>query len=287
MLHELESSYNDVALNGVILISTILDFGASDETPGNELSFALNIPSMAVTAMYHNKISHPAGTADLAAEARVWALQTYLPALLQGNALDATTRAQVRAQLSHYTGLSEEYLERADLRVTPGRFYKELLRDRGLTVGRLDSRYTGVDFDRAGEQPDNDPSFYGIDGGYTAAMNQYARETLNYRPNRNYVTIGGVRAWDWRLGNGRDSYLNVAPYISSALRENSGLRIFVGQGYYDFATPFFAAEYSLNRADFPRDRIQFHYYDAGHMMYVRDEDRTALTRDVRAFIRSR
>lgn len=287
VLHELESSYNDVALNGVILISTILDFGASDETPGNELSFALNIPSMAVTAMYHNKISHPAGTADLAAEARTWAMQTYLPALLQGNALDAATRAQVRAQLSHYTGLSEEYLERADLRVTPGRFYKELLRDRGLTVGRLDSRYTGVDFDRAGEQPDNDPSFYGIDGGYTAAMNQYARETLNYRPNRNYVTIGGVRGWDWRLGNGRDSYLNVAPYISSALRENSGLRIFVGQGYYDFATPFFAAEYSLNRADFPRDRIQFHYYDAGHMMYVRDEDRTALTRDVRAFIRAR
>ena len=193
----------------------------------------------------------------------------------------------MRAQLSHYTGLSEDYLERADLRVTPGRFYKELLRDRGLTVGRLDSRYTGVDFDRAGEQPDNDPSFYGIDGGYTAAMNQYARETLNYRPNRNYVTIGGVRGWDWRLGNGRDSYLNVAPYISSALRENSDLRIFVGQGYYDFATPFFAAEYSLNRADFPRDRIQFHYYDAGHMMYVRDEDRAALSRDIRAFIRSR
>ena len=145
------------------------------------------------------------------------------------------------------TGLSEDYLERADLRVTPSRFYRELLRDRGLSVGRLDSRYTGRDYDSAGEEPDNDPSFYGIDAGYTAAINQHMREVLGFRTDRSYVTIGPVGPWDWRLGQGRDSdaYLNVAPYIGRALRENSGLRVFVGQGYYDFATPFFAAEYSL------------------------------------------
>lgn len=289
VLNQLEGQYNDVSLNGVILISTVLDFGAGADTQGNEIGYALNIPSMAATALYHGKASHPGGAAGIAADARAWASGPYLAALLKGNALGAEERAAVRKDLSRYTGLSEAFLDRADLRVTPARFYKELLRDRGLSVGRLDSRYTGKDFDAAGSEPDNDPSFYGIDGGYTAAINDYARTTLGYKTDRSYVTIGGVGKWDWRLNEGRDSdtYMNVAPYISRALRENSGLRIFVGQGYYDFATPFFAAEYALTRADFAKDRIQFHYYDAGHMMYVRDEDRAKLARDVRAFIKSR
>ena len=169
----------------------------------------------------------------------------------------------------------------------PGRFYKELLRDRGRTVGRLDSRYLGIDLDSAGEEPDNDPSFYGIDAGYTAAFNAYARTTLNFKTERQYVTIGGVRDWDWSMEGDGKFYFNVAPYLGKALRENSGLRIFVAQGYYDFATPFYGAEYSLSRSGIPQDRIQFRYYDAGHMMYVRDEDRVKLTRDVRNFIRGR
>jgi len=289
VLHQLEGEYNDVSLNGVILISTVLDFGAGADTPGNEVSYALNLPSMAATAQFHGKLTYPGTVEQLTAEVRQWATQTYLPALMQGNALPPEQRATVRAQLSRYTGISEAYLDRADLRITPNRFYKELLRDRGLTVGRLDSRYTGVDADSAGEGPDNDPSFYGIDGGYTAAINDYARTTLGYRTDRSYVTIGGVRGWDWRLSAGRDSdtYMNVAPYISTALRENSGLRIFVGQGYYDFATPFYAAEYALSRSGFPQDRIHFEYYHSGHMMYIRDEDRAKLSRDIRSFIRSR
>ena len=290
VLNQLEGEYNDVALNGVILISTVLDFAAGSEAPGNELGYALNLPTMAATARYHGRgLDMPGTTADLVREARIWATGPYLAALMQGNALDPATRASVRADLARYTGLSEAYLDRADLRVTPGRFYRELLRDRGLSIGRLDARYTGRDADAAGEEPDNDPSFYGIDAGYTAAINAYARGTLGYRTDRSYVTIGGVGRWDWRINEGRDrdAYLNVAPYISRALRENSGLRIFVGQGWYDFATPFYAAEYALTRADFPRDRIGFHYYDAGHMMYIRDEDRAALSRDIRSFIRAR
>ena len=166
---------------------------------------------------------------------------------------------------------------------------RELLRDRGLTVGRLDSRYTGRDYDSAGETPDNDPSFYGIDAGYTAAANSYFRETLGYKTDQQYVTIGRVGEWDWRLPGGRDAnaYLNVTPYLGKALRENSGLRIFVGQGWYDFATPFFAAEYALTRTGIPQDRIVYSYYDSGHMMYVRDQDRSKLSADVRAFIRGR
>lgn len=290
VLNQLEGQYNDVALNGVILISTVLDFGAGADTPGNEVSYALNLPSMTATAMFHGKsVFTGAPTEQVVAEARAWAMDVYLPALMQGNALTGERRATIRRDLARYTGLSEAFLDRADLRVTPSRFYKELLRDRGLTVGRLDARYTGVDADSAGEEPDNDPSFYGIDAGYTAAVNDHLRRTLGYRTTRNYVTIGGVGQWDWRLNAGRDSdtYMNVAPYISRALRENSGLRIFNAQGWYDFATPFFAAEYALTRSGFPRDRITFAYYDSGHMMYVRDEDRVKLSEDIRAFIRGR
>ena len=286
VLNQLEGSFNDVGLNGILLISTVLDFGAGADTPGNEVSYALNVPSMAATALFHGKASHAGGTEAFVAEARAWATQRYLPALMQGNALPADQRAAIRSELSRFTGISEAFIDRADLRITPSRFYKELLRDRGLTVGRLDARYTGVDADAAGETPDNDPSFYGIDAGYTAAINDHLRRTLNYRTDRSYSTIGGVRNWDWRLSAGRDSdtYMNVAPYISRAMRENSGLRVFNAQGWYYFATPFFAAEYALTRSGFPRDRITFRYYDSGHMMYVRDEDRVALSRDIRAFI---
>ncbi|MFL6724349.1 MAG: S10 family peptidase [Sphingomicrobium sp.] len=289
VVNELEgSTYNDVGLNGVILISTVLDFAAGADTPGNELSYITNLPSMAATALYHGKASAPS-VQQFVEEARQFAIGPYALALLKGQKLQPEERANIRAQLSRFTGLSEAFLDRADLRVTPDRFYKELLRDRGLTVGRLDSRYTGQDYDSAGESPDNDPSFYGIDAGYTAAINSWARGTLGFVSDREYQSISGIgRDWDWRIG-GRDSnaYLNVAPYLGQALRENRGMRIFVAQGYYDFATPFFAAEYALSRTGIPQDRVQFHYYDAGHMMYVRDEDRAKLSRDIRQFIHSR
>jgi len=288
VLNQLEGAYNDVSLNGVILISTVLDFGAGADTPGNEMTYLLNLPSMAATALYHGKAQAPSVEAFVE-EARLYAMGPYAAALLKGAKLGADERASVRRALARFTGLSEAYLEQADLRVYPSRFYKELLRDRGLTVGRLDSRYTGKDYDNAGEEPDNDPSFYGIDGGYTAAINAYLREDLKFATDRSYVTIGNVGPWDWRLGQGRDgdAYLNVAPYIGKGLRENKSLRIFVGQGYYDFATPFFGAEYALSRTGIPQDRIEYRYYGSGHMMYVRDEDRTKLSRDIRAFIRGR
>ncbi len=289
VVNELEGQYNDVALNGVILISTVLDFAAGAETEGAELGYVTTLPSMAVTAQFHGKAGAGQTPAAFAEEAREFAIGPYAAYLLKGQKAPAEERATVRRELARLTGLSEAYLDKADLRVSSGRFYKELLRDRGLTVGRLDARYTGRDYDNAGEGPDNDPSFYGIDGGYTAAANAYFRETVGYRTDRQYVTIGRVGDWDWKLPGRRDTnaYLTVAPYLGRALRENSGLRIFVGQGWYDFATPFFAAEYALTRTGIPQDRVRFHYYDAGHMMYVRDEDRRKLSDDVRAFIRSR
>ncbi|MBZ6379780.1 peptidase S10 [Pacificimonas flava] len=288
VVNELEgSTFNDVGLNGLILISTILDFAAREPTPGNEMAYIVTLPNMATAAWYHGKVEAPSAPA-IAEEARRFAIGPFAAALLKGQDLPAAERAAVRAELSRLTGLSEEYLDYADLRVTAPRFYKELLRDRRLTIGRLDSRYTGSDYDNAGEYPDNDPSFYGIDAGYTAAINSWTRETLGFETDREYQAIGRDpgRQWNWSLeGQGRNAYLNVAPYIGRALRENSGLAVFAAQGWYDFATPFFGAEYSLNRTGIPQDRIEWHYYDAGHMMYVRDEDRAKLSDDIRAFIR--
>lgn len=290
VVDELEgSTYNDVGLNGLILISTILDFAGREPTPGNELAYVVTLPNMAAAAYYHGKVQAPSVEA-IVEEARRFAIGPFAAALLKGQDLPQAEREAVRKELSRLTGLSEEYLEQADLRVTDQRFYKELLRDRGLTIGRLDARYTGKDFDNAGETPDADPSFYGIDAGYTAAINQWARETLGYRTDRHYQSIGSVGGqWDWSLGSGwgRQAYLNIAPLIGQAMRQNSGLRLFNAQGYYDFATPFFGAEYSLKRTGIPQDRITWKYYDAGHMMYVRDEDRVKLSADLREFIKAR
>jgi len=286
---ELEGgTYNDVGLNGLILISTILDFAGREPTPGNEMAYVVTLPNMAAAAYYHGKVQAPSVEA-IVEEARQFAIGPFATALLKGQDLPDAERAAVRAELARLTGLSERYLDQADLRVTSQRFYKELLRDRGLTIGRLDARYTGRDFDNAGETPDNDPSFYGIDAGYTAAINSWARDTLGFETTREYQSIGREpgRNWEWSTGQGRGAYLNVAPYIGQAMRQNSQLRVFNAQGYYDFATPFFGAEYSLKRMGIPQDRVEFQYYDAGHMMYIRDEDRAKLSRDIRAFIRAR
>ncbi|MBO6527920.1 peptidase S10 [Erythrobacter sp.] len=290
VVDELEGgTFNDVALNGLVLVSTILDFAAREPTPGNEMAYVVTLPNMAAAAWFHGKAEAPSVEA-IAEEARRFAIGPFASALLKGQDLPDTERAAVRAELSRLTGLSETYLEQANLRVTSQRFYKELLRDRGLTIGRLDARYTGTDYDNAGEYPDNDPSFYGIDAGYTAAVNAWLREGLGFETDREYQSIGREpgRHWNWSLSNGpgRNAYLNVAPLIGKAMRENSGLRLFNAQGYYDFATPFFGAEYSLNRFGIPQDRVELHYYGSGHMMYVRDEDRVKLSRDLRAFIRA-
>ncbi|MGB3711729.1 MAG: peptidase S10 [Erythrobacter sp.] len=290
VVDELEgSTYNDVGLNGLILISTILDFAAREPTPGNELAYVMTLPNMAAAAYYHGKVQAPSVEA-IAEEARRFAIGPYATALLKGQDIDPRERAAVRDEMARLTGLSPAYLDRANLRVTSQRFYKELLRDRGLTIGRLDARYTGEDYDDAGEYPDSDPSFYGIDAGYTAAINQWAREGLGFVTDRGYNSIGSDpgRNWDWTLaGQGRNAYLNVAPFIGQAMRQNSQLRVFNAQGWYDFATPFFGAEYSLNRYGIPQDRLTFRYYDSGHMMYIRDEDREQLSEDLRAFIRAR
>lgn len=286
VVNELEGGINDVALNGIILISTLQSYWDSNNAPGNDFAYIAYVPTMAATAVYHGKIDLQGRPLDdFLNEIRSWALEEYLPALYLGDRLPAERRAAIAARLAAYTGLSEGYIKNANLRIDPSRFQKELLRDRGLTVGRLDSRYTGRDADNAGEFPDNDPSFYGIDAGYTAGVNDYLRRDLRVTFERDYEPLSFQvnRAWNARI-EGNDYTYGVAHYVARATRENTNFRVFNAAGYYDFATPFFEAENAFARAGLVPGRIGFHYYEAGHMMYVHQPSIEKLMKDVRDFI---
>ncbi len=290
VIHELEGRFDDVAVNGLILISTVMDFYTSGFQTGNELGYITYLPTMAATAAYHGKIDPP--PADLEAflaEAREFAIEEYAPALLRGNTLPDAERDRIRERLSYFTGIDEDYFRLSDLRITDRRFYKELLRDEGLVVGRLDGRFTGRDMDDAGETPESDPSFYGIDGAYTAAVNHYLTSDLGVEIERQYKIFGRVgRNWNWQLSSTgfRSFNVNVAPYIGTAMRQNSALRVFNAAGYYDFATPFFDAEMSFMRNGVVPERITYAYYESGHMMYIHHPSLVRLMDDVRAFIRA-
>ncbi|PCJ53367.1 MAG: peptidase S10 [Planctomycetota bacterium] len=284
---ELEAGFDDVALNGILLISTILDFSIENHTAGNELPSLMHLPTMAATAKYHGKAGDGVALEDFVQQARDYALNEYAHALLQGNSLSDAERKAVRKKLSSFTGLSESFLDRNDLRLQPGRFQKELLREQGLTVGRLDSRYTGVDLDSAGERSDQDPSFYGIDGAYAVAINHHLQNNLDVDIDRHYNIIGGLGgSWDWKVPGIPFNYFNLAPWIGRAMRENQDLEVYVAAGYYDFATPFFAAEYSLNRAGIVPERLHFYYYEAGHMMYIHHPSLHKMQDDIHDFLES-
>ncbi|MCC2608117.1 S10 family peptidase [Planctobacterium marinum] len=289
LIEELEGRWDDVSINGILLISTILDFTIDTYDQGNELPYMVQLPTMAATAWYHKQVETDLSLAQWVDAARNFALREYAPALLLGSSLQGEQRDNIRSKLAQFTGLSESYLERTNLRVNYQRFNKELLRDEGLALGRLDSRFKGVEYDDAGEYPETDPSFYGIDGSYTAALNHWVREGLQFNPEREYTIIGGVTQWNWSLqGEGkRQPYLNVAPYIGKAMRGNKDLRVFNAAGYYDFATPLLGAEYALDRNGIDPQRVTYKYYEAGHMMYIHHPSFQQFLTDVRDFIQAR
>lgn len=288
LLNELEGGYTDVAINGVALISTVVDFRYDDTSPGNDIGYVGLMPGFAATAWYHGKVDQTRWNGDLEAflaDARTFAIEEYMPALLYGVMLDETRRARIVAELSDYIGLSEQFIDRANLRISLQRFQRELRRDEGLSVGRLDSRFTGLEVDGVGEGPETDPSFYGIDASFTASMLDYFTRTLGVDISDYYSTIGGVRGWNWNTGrSGNNNYINVGPWISRAMRQNSDLEVLVAQGYYDLATPFFAAELMFNQPGFVQDRVTFTYYEAGHMMYIHEPSLETFTQDVREMI---
>lgn len=289
LIDALESGWTDIAMNGIVLISSVLNFGLDATDPGNDIGYVGMFPSYAATGWYHGKVDKAKWGGDLEKfldAARGFATDKYAPALLKGQLLAAADRQKIIAEMSAFTGLSAQYIDRSDLRVPLRRFMRELLRDKGLTVGRLDSRFTGAEPNGVGEDPDADPSAYGIDGAYTAAMLDYFGRDLKVDITDRYVTLGGVKKWNWGTKDvgGENSYVNVAPYVERAMRQNRDLRVFSANGYYDMATPFFGTELTLAQPAFDRSRLTIKYYEAGHMMYIHQASLEKLAADIRAFI---
>jgi len=275
-------------LNGVILISAILDFGADITDRGNDRPFPLLLPTFAATSWYHKKLSPQ--YSDLKAllnEVEHFALTDYAAALLKGDQLPAAERAAIIDKLHQYTGLSKEYLDQCNLRPTVGRFNKELMRAEGKTVGRLDSRITGFDYDRAGEDYDYDPSYdKTIYGPYAAAIYDYLHRTLKYDNNMAYEVLTG-RPRPWPLSS--DRYLNVSETLRDAMTKNPSMKVWVSNGYYDMATPYFATRNVLDHMFLQpslKKNISLTYYPAGHMMYIHKPSLVQLKKDFDSFIES-
>jgi carboxypeptidase C (cathepsin A) len=277
-------------LNGIILISSILNFETAEFNRGNDLPYILYLPSYTAIAWYHKKLA-----ADLQAdlqkalkESEDFAAHEYTDALMAGDALPAARRAEIAQKLARLTGLSADFVDRCDLRIELGRFDKELLRSERRTVGRLDGRFTGIDQDAAGSEPDYDPSMAAIIGPYTAAFHDYVRGELKFESDLFYEFLTGrVRPWSFEPYENR--YVNVAETLRSAMTQNPFLRVFVGKGYYDLATPFFAADYTFGHLGLDptlRGHLSGDYFEAGHMMYVHLPSLAKLKKDLAAFIES-
>ena len=277
--------------NGVVLISTVLDFETLNFAPGHDISYVLYLPSYAAVAAYHHMIPQPANLPAFLDTVRQFAAGPYTAALEKGSQLGAAERAAVLERLSAYTGLDTTYLGRADLRVDLGQYMAELQRREGMITGRLDARFSGPEADLLAENAYEDPQSNAITGAFTAAMNAYLHDELKYGGDERYVTGGDVH-WDWSRG-GRNGGWRGTPYVggdlADALRYNPNLRVQVENGYYDLATPFFATEYTMDHLGLRPDlraHIDLEYYDAGHMMYLYPPAHAALSGNIERFIGS-
>ncbi|MCB2179977.1 peptidase S10 [bacterium] len=275
-------------LNGIMLISSILNFGTAQFDPGNDLPYILFLPTYTATAWYHKNLNADLQK-DLQAtlrEVESFARNEYVLALMKGNKLSPEERQQIVQKLARYTGLSEKYIEDTDLRIEIFRFTKELLRGEGLTVGRLDSRFTGKDRDNAGEVFERDPSMSAIMGPYSATLNHYIRHDLEFELEIPYEILAPLYQ-NWKYEGWKNQYLNVAEELRKAIASNPFLKVFVANGYYDFATPYFATEYTFSHIGLPPEQytnISMGFYEAGHMMYIHLPSLKVLKEDLDQFI---
>jgi carboxypeptidase C (cathepsin A) len=276
-----------LTLNGVMLVSSVLDLGTVlDEGEAHDLAYVLSLPTFACIAHYHG-LHGDRSLEEVRAEAEAFALGDYSRALLLGNRLTASERLDVVQRLAALTGLDPGWVDRAELRIESQRFFRELLRRRNLVVGRLDGRFTGWEADAVGERPDVDPSYSAIRGPYSAALNHYLRSELGYENDLPYeILTDRVRPWSFKEFEGRP--VNVGDKLAAAMRVNPHLRVMVAAGWYDGATPYFAAQHTVDHLRLPpalRDNVSFRYYPAGHMMYVHEESRLRQSADLAAFVR--
>ena len=283
----LQDKFN-MYINGISLISSILNFQTARFEKGNDLPFPLFLPTYTAIAWYHKKIAkeYQSDLQKTLREVESFALNEYSTALMKGDLLPESEQKQIIQKLSKYTGLSESYIKNANMRIEIGRFVKELQREEGKTTGRLDGRFTGIDYDNAGERYEFDPSLDAtISGPYSTAINQYLRQDLKYENDLPYLLLTG-RVQPWNYGNVQNQYLNVAETLRQAMSKNPFLKVWIPSAYYDLATPYFAAEYTMNHAGLKpeqRKNVKFTYYEAGHMMYIHKESLIKLKKEADQF----
>ncbi|WP_222984453.1 S10 family peptidase [Flagellimonas meishanensis] len=289
--HALEGDGQDMALNGLILISQALDYAGSTSEHNNITSYLTYLPSMAATAWYHKKAGQGKTLEAFVEESRNFTYNTYAPALYKGSLLTEIEKNKIAEQLGYFMGVDKEYILKSNLRVLIPRFQKQLLADKGLAVGRLDGRFMGNEVDKLSDGPHlGDPSSYQISSAYTAALNHYLASMLNVKMDWPYLTGNDdiYEKWNWKPvpeGKGWEpSYVNVSQKLGETMRRNTAMKVMVANGYYDLICPFFDAEYTFSRNGIEREKIQMFYYEAGHMMYTHEPDLIKLANDVRAFL---
>jgi len=278
----LQSRYG-MSLNGVVLLSALLDFRTLQESPGDHLLFSVFLPTYTRVAQFHGQLD---GGAKLVEEARAFAFDDYALALIAGNALPAERKSQVARELERFTAIDADLIERLDLRLDPSRFRAELLREDGKLVGRFDGRVTGPAADETRDYPDHDPSYSVVYGAYSTAMLGYLGDELGWKEDSPYeILTGDVRPWNWGSSN---RIVNVGDHLRSALRDNAHLQVLVMKGACDLATPPENMEYSLRHlegaADAALERIEHVDYDSGHMFYLNPPDLEKSSRDLRRFL---
>lgn len=275
-------------LNGIVLVSAVLNFATLDLSAGNDLAFALFMPAYTSSAWYHKRLppdlqSKP--LSEVLKEAEDFAAHDYMLSLFQGDRLNEETQKSVTERLSRFTGLPPAYLAQLSNRVPDELFFTHLLMDKNLQLGRYDSRYTGIRFHPGRDDPDYDPSFEAVNGPFAATFNDYVRRDLKFESELNYETLANV--WPWSFKNAENKYLNVAEDLRKALIRNPYLKVWICCGYYDLATPYYAAKYTVDQMSLPpaiRQNIRLTYYDAGHMMYATKPSLVKLKTDFRSFL---
>ena len=287
----LEGDGQEMALNGLILISQALDYQGSTSENDNIVSFITYFPSMAATAWYHKKAGQGKTLEVFVDEARKFALNEYVPVLYKGARITSSERKNTTEKLAYFTGLSPAYIELSDLNILVPRFRKELLRDQGKTIGQLDGRFIGMESDQIDDKPTlGDPSSYNISGAYTASLNHYLSSVLNVDMDRPYKTSNNEIGNKWRWQDAPENtywepkYVNVARKLGNSMRANKDLKVLVASGYYDLICPFFDTEYTFARNGIIQNRVTYTYYEGGHMMYVHDPSLQKIAQDIRAFL---
>ena len=274
-------------LNGIMLVSAVLDFSTLAFEPGNDLPYILFLPTYAAAALYHGRVRTRKPLTRFLAEVEAFAAGEYSQALAKGATLSKRQRTQIVQRLARYTGLSPEYVESTDLRIVIFRFCKQLLRGKRRTVGRLDARFQGIDRDSAGELFESDPSLDAITGPYTAALYDYVRSELKFESDLPYEVLND-KVWPWSYADHENRFVNVAETLRHAMSANPHLKVHVANGYYDLATPYFATHHTFNRLGLDeslRGNVSMSYYEAGHMMYVHGPSLKRLKSELAKFIR--